>query len=128
MAILNEIPTIDISPWMSSNASQEAMDEVVKQVHAACTTYGFFNLVGHGVPVEAREKVWEALKLFFALPLEEKMKVSVDKSMGKAFRGYEPSLIQTHQEGLLPDTKEVRSLYFWSQYQFDSFASASSPV
>ncbi len=109
MAIENIIPTIDISPWTSSNSSQQALDDVVKQVHDACSTYGFFNLVGHSIPVKAREMVWESSKTFFGLPLEQKMEVSVDKSMGKAFRGYEPSLIQTHQDGLLPDTKEVRA-------------------
>ena len=108
MTIENNIPTIDIGPWMSSKASQVDLNRVVKEVHDACSTYGFFNLVGHGIPVEAQKRVWEASKLFFDLPLEEKMEVSVDKSMGKAFRGYEPSLIQTHQDGLLPDTKEVK--------------------
>lgn len=107
MTVKGTIPTIDISPWMSPSASQEEKNDLVKQVHDACSTYGFFNLVGHGVPVEAQKNAWAASKLFFDLPLEEKMKVSVDKSMGKSFRGYEPSLIQTHQEGLLPDTKEV---------------------
>ena len=101
------IPTIDITPWRTPGASQEEKDAVVKQVHDACSTYGFFNLIGHGVPAEAQKAAWAASKRFFDLPLEEKMKVSVDKSLGKSFRGYEPSLIQTHREGLLPDTKEV---------------------
>ena len=108
LTIENNTPTIDIGPWMSSKASNVDLNRVVKEVHDACSTYGFFNLIGHGVPVEAQTRVWEASKLFFDLPLEEKMEVSVDKSMGKAFRDYEPSLIQTHQDGLLPDTKEVK--------------------
>ena len=94
---------------MSSKASQQDLNRIVEDVHDACSTYGFFNLVGHGVPVETQKRVWEASKLFFDLPLKEKMEVSVDKSMGNAFRGYEPSLIQTYQDGLLPDTKEVKS-------------------
>ncbi|MCJ1473379.1 hypothetical protein MMC13_002030 [Lambiella insularis] len=106
MTIKNTIPTIDISPFTSPNASQQAKDDVVKEVHDACSTYGFFNLVGHGVPAEAQERTRRSAKLFFDLPLEEKMEVSVDKSMGKSFRGYESSKIQTHQVGLLPDTKE----------------------
>ncbi|KAJ5531851.1 hypothetical protein N7527_005244 [Penicillium freii] len=100
------IPTVDLSPWLNPDASEEAKDAVVKAVSHACSTYGFFNLVGHGIPVEAQNKIFECSKEFFDLPLNEKMKVSVDKSLGKSFRGYEPSRIQTHQEGLLPDTKE----------------------
>lgn len=101
------IPTVDLSPWLNPDASQEAKDAVVKAVSHACSTYGFFNLVGHGIPEESQNKIFECSKEFFDLPLNEKMKVSVDKSLGKSFRGYEPSRIQTHQEGLLPDTKEV---------------------
>ena len=107
MTVKHAIPTIDIGPWLSQTATQEAKDNVVRQVRDACSTYGFFNLVGHGVPTQAMKQAWEASKTFFKLPLEDKMKVSVDKSLGKSFRGYEPSLIQTHQDGLLPDTKEV---------------------
>ena len=108
MTIQHHIPTIDIGPWLDPNTSQEAKRDVVARIQDACSTYGFFNLVGHGVPVEKQVMIRKAAKLFFDLPLEKKMGVSVDKSMGKSFRGYEPSLIQTHQEGLLPDTKEVR--------------------
>ncbi|KAA8652921.1 hypothetical protein EYZ11_006389 [Aspergillus tanneri] len=100
------IPTVDISAWLSPESSQQARDRVVEEVSHACSKYGFFNLVGHGVPVEARQQIFECAKAFFNLPLEEKMKISVDKSLGKSFRGYEPSRIQTHQTGLLPDTKE----------------------
>jgi hypothetical protein len=35
------------------------------------------------------------------------MDVWIGKCMGKSHRGYEPSGIQTHKEGLKPDTKEV---------------------
>ena len=107
----NTIPTIDISPWLNPNGSQRARDGVVQAVSQACSTYGFFNLIGHGVPVEAQQKIFECTKKFFDLPLEEKMEVSVDKSLGKSFRGYEPSKIQTHQDGLLPDTKEVKEMH-----------------
>ena len=128
MTVKGAIPTIDIGPWLSADASQQAKDDVVKQVSLACSTYGFFNLVGHGIPVEAQKRAWEASKKFFDLPLDEKMEVSVDKSMGKAFRGYEPSLIQTHQEGLLPDTKEVRSFPQLWHLEMLMLASVLSPV
>lgn len=104
-----EIPTVDISAWLSAESSPEAKSKVVEEIRSACSKYGFFNLVGHGIPAEARQKIFDCTKDFFNLPLEEKMKISVDKSLGKSFRGYEPSLIQTHQDGLLPDTKEVRA-------------------
>lgn len=100
------IPTVDIGPFIA-NASQASMGQVVDAVRHACTTYGFFYLVGHGLSLEDQNKALECAKLFFSLPTEEKMDVSLSKSLGKSHRGYEAPGIQTHKEGLLPDTKEV---------------------
>lgn len=102
------IPTVDISAFLDPNSSAKARQEVVDSVSSACHVYGFFNLVGHGIPKEALEEALEINKLFFSLPQEKKMEVWINKSVGRSFRGYEPPGIQTHHEGLLPDTKEVR--------------------
>ena len=101
------IPTINISPFLSSNASPESLQSVVDAVRHACTTYGFFQLSGHGVSREAQESILGCAKRFFELPSEEKLKVQIKHSLGKSFRGYEPPGIQVHQKGLKADTKEV---------------------
>lgn len=101
------IPTVDIGAWLNPDSSEADKQHVVDQVHHAATTYGFFQIVEHGVTPETRQNILDLTKRFFALPIEERMSVSVSNSMGQSFRGYEPSLIQTHHKGLLPDTKEV---------------------
>jgi isopenicillin N synthase-like dioxygenase len=103
------IPTIDISAMLSPTASEQERQAVVESMSDACHTYGFFNLVGHGVPQESLQDALACNKLFFSQSDEKKMEVSIDKSVGRSFRGYEPPGIQTHHEGLLPDTKEVRT-------------------
>ena len=103
----NSIPTVDISPFLSNDASSEALSDVVEAMRHACTTYGFFYLVGHGIQEEDRQKTLDSAKRFFSLPEEEKMDVWIGKAMGRSFRGYEPPSLQIHKEGLLPDTKEV---------------------
>jgi isopenicillin N synthase-like dioxygenase len=103
------IPTIDISAMLSPTASEQERQAVVESMSDACHTYGFFNLVGHGVPQESLKDALACNKLFFSQSDEKKMEVSIDKSVGRSFRGYEPPGIQTHHEGLLPDTKEVRT-------------------
>jgi len=103
----DSIPTVDISPFLSNNASPEALRDVVESMRYACTTYGFFYLVGHGIQEEDRLKALDSAKRFFSLPKEEKMDVWIGKAMGRSFRGYEPLSLQIHKEGLLPDTKEV---------------------
>lgn len=108
------IPTVDISPFLSANASEKDVRDVAEAVRHACSTYGFFYLVGHGVPPEARKQALDCCKRFFEISMEERMEVWIGKSLGRSFRGYEPPGIQTHQKGLLPDTKEVRKIVSFS--------------
>lgn len=51
---------------------------IVQQVADACKNYGFFQVINHGVCLEAAEKVLEVAKEFFNLPLEEKLKLYSD--------------------------------------------------
>ena len=98
--IKNEIPTINIQPWLDgSNA-----DEVVSQVRSACVTYGFFQLVGHEVPLALQQQAFECARTFFSLPLDAKMLVSKDKLSG---RGYEAIGTQALQPGRPADLEEV---------------------
>lgn len=105
------IPTVDISAILLPTASDAERHQVIEHVRQASTTYGFFNLVGHGISHELLQQAFESSKLFFSLPNEERMNVHVGKAMGRSFRGWEPPLIQQHHEGLLPDTKEVTSYF-----------------
>ncbi|CBX99425.1 predicted protein [Plenodomus lingam JN3] len=101
------IPTIDISPLLSTTAPSSVRQAVITRMSDAAHTYGFFNLTGHGIP---QSRLAEALilnQMFFALSEASKMEVAIEKSVGRAFRGYERPGIQTHQEGVLPDSKEV---------------------
>ncbi|CAG8908996.1 unnamed protein product [Penicillium egyptiacum] len=100
------IPTVDISPWLDEHALPTAKEEVVNAMRDACSTFGFFYLVGHGIPEEDCQTVLECTRQYFALPKEEKMDTWIGKAMGRSFRGYEPPALQIHKEGLLPDTKE----------------------
>lgn len=101
------IPTVNISAALDPKCSPEARSAIVEAVSNACHVYGFFNLVGHGIPTEVLREAFDVNKMFFALSEDEKMDVSIKKSLGRSFRGYEAPGIQIHHKGLLPDTKEV---------------------
>ncbi len=96
------IPPVDISPYLRDSTSPAAK-AVVSQIRHACSTSGFFQITGHGVPRSLQEQVFEAAKLIFNLPLEEKIKLR-----GKNGRGYETIGGQTLEVGKKPDLKEVR--------------------
>lgn len=103
-----EIPLIDISPFLDGSAPQSSRDAVVDQVKEACMTYGFFQLEGHGIPVDLQAQMLKCAKVFFDLPLEQKKAVGMDKAMGQSNRGYEVIGGQLLQSDALPDLKEVR--------------------
>ncbi|GAY36181.1 hypothetical protein CUMW_279440 [Citrus unshiu] len=74
------IPLIDLSPLSSPNgANTKHIDDLVVEIGNACKTWGFFQVINHGVPLEKRQKVEDAMRKFFAQPLEEKRKVRKDE-------------------------------------------------
>ncbi|CAL1404389.1 unnamed protein product [Linum trigynum] len=65
-----DIPVIDLS---LADRSQ-----TVAQIGDACTNFGFFQVIGHGVGSGATEEMLRVATEFFQLPVEEKMKLYSD--------------------------------------------------
>ncbi|XAR64713.1 Deacetoxyvindoline 4-hydroxylase [Bertholletia excelsa] len=65
-----EIPVIDIS----GKDSPELRPNIVKLIHQAAATWGFFQVINHGVPIEVLNKTLKAVKSFHDLPLEVRSK------------------------------------------------------
>jgi isopenicillin N synthase-like dioxygenase len=66
---------------------------VAGQIQAACRERGFFYVTGHGVPPGLLGQLAEASADFFALPLADKLEISMERG-GRAWRGssrWEPS-------------------------------------
>lgn len=104
------IPTINISAWLSPTSTSQSRNSVVDEIRSACRVYGFFQLEGHGIPLEMQNEVLECAERFFSLPLEQKREVSIKKSVGSANGGYEDFQGQRLETKALPDLKEVRLL------------------
>jgi isopenicillin N synthase-like dioxygenase len=92
------IPTVDISPyWATSTAALK----VVQVARTAFTTFGFLQIVRHGVSRGLQDNVLRGVAAFFALPEEQKLKL--DRRMpGSYGRGYKAW-------GQSGDIKEVRA-------------------
>jgi isopenicillin N synthase-like dioxygenase len=103
------IQVIDISPWLNPSSTTEERTSVLEALRFSCTTHGFFSLIGHGIPLQLQQDVLQCAQNFFALSMEEKTSVSMQKSMGQSNRGYEVLQGQKLQPGALPDLKEVRA-------------------
>ncbi|KAF2470759.1 putative 2OG-Fe(II) oxygenase family oxidoreductase [Lindgomyces ingoldianus] len=97
------VPTIDIGPYLSDPTSSEAR-QLIDTIRAACVKTGFFQITGHGVSRDLQDSAIDAAKEFFALPIEEKEKLDIEKNIG--FRGYDKIGTQSYSASSAPDLKE----------------------
>ncbi|KAK8527000.1 hypothetical protein V6N13_084870 [Hibiscus sabdariffa] len=70
-----QIPTVDLSPFFTQDdeaGKKKAMETITK----ACSEYGFFQIVNHGVPVDLLQRALELSRIFFEFPSQEKLKSS----------------------------------------------------
>lgn len=81
------IPVIDIAPLFSGERS--ALLRMAEAIDDACRASGFFYVENHNVPPATIERAFAQAKRFFALPLEEKMKIHYKKARNRV-RGFIP--------------------------------------
>ena len=72
------IPEIDISNGLDSA-------DVIAQISVACEDWGFFQVTGHGIDEDLRQRFFSAMGSFFALPKASKLELSRSE---KNFWGY----------------------------------------
>jgi isopenicillin N synthase-like dioxygenase len=84
---MERLPVIDMAPLFGADARARA--SVADAIAAACEAHGFFYVVGHGVAAEVLQRLEDESRRFFALPLEDRMAISMAKG-GRAWRGYFP--------------------------------------
>jgi len=93
MADLNEVPIIDLG--------SDDLKAMAAKVRDACRNSAFFYIANHGLPSAVVDNAFGVARDFFALPLEEKMKIHKNKY----HRGYLP-LGTTQYPGQKKDLKD----------------------
>ena len=69
-----QVPIIDVEEAFADSGSNDAL-RAIEQVAEACRTWGFFQIVNHGISRSEIEAVWRQTHAFFALPIADKLEV-----------------------------------------------------
>ncbi|GKA34680.1 feruloyl CoA ortho-hydroxylase 1-like protein [Tanacetum coccineum] len=105
----DSIPVIDMSNWDDPNVAKDICD--------AASKWGFFQIVNHGVPYHVLDDVKDATRKFFALPAEEKLKYSKEKSVTNSIR-FGTSFSPEAEKAL--EWKDYLSLFFVSDDEIET--------
>lgn len=89
MHSVQAIPVLDIQPLLSPRPEPRALEALVRSLHEALTTVGFFYISHHGIPEPLQEEILTDAARFFALPPEQKLELAMPKA-GLSWRGYFP--------------------------------------
>jgi isopenicillin N synthase-like dioxygenase len=71
---VSNLPIIDLSPFTDESTREHRMC-TARAIRSACIDIGFFYVTGHGFTMKELDAVLSQGLSFFALPLEDKMKV-----------------------------------------------------
>jgi isopenicillin N synthase-like dioxygenase len=93
-ASFNALPIIDLTNMCSPDPAERRA--VAQEIRNACFTAGFFYVKNHGVPSEIIDRAYNAMKQFFGLPIEKKMKL--DSRSRSTLRGYQPLFSATNDQ------------------------------
>ena len=105
------LPVIDMA---ALNGSDADFERVAVELDRACTEFGFFYAVGHGVDPHLSLTLQEQAQRFFALPVGEKLAIAMTRG-GRAWRGFFP--VGGELTSGRPDRKE--GLYFGTELSAD---------
>jgi isopenicillin N synthase-like dioxygenase len=104
----NALPVLDVTALFGDDT--DAHLALGQAIDAACRTYGFFALTGHGVDSELRTRLDAAARRFFALPEAVKEHTAM-RHGGRAWRGWFP--LGGELTSGRPDMKE--GIYYGSE-------------
>src|SRR5262245_47707040 len=118
---VDRLPVIDLSGF---DADPDRRRAIATHIGAASRMHGFFYVSGHGIAPALFERLERLSRAFFALPLQEKMRIEMACG-GRAWRGYFP--VGNELTSGVPDRKE--GLYLGTELAADHpLVRAETPV
>jgi isopenicillin N synthase-like dioxygenase len=101
-----EIPILDLGPYLAGDSG--ALEKLAGELRYAQENVGFYFIVNHGMPQSLIGQAYDQLRRFFALPLDEKLKLRMNENSV----GYVPSktvvyVTSTVNQNTKPDLNET---------------------
>ncbi|KAK2990730.1 hypothetical protein RJ640_003798 [Escallonia rubra] len=92
------IPMVDFSCFFrKDDGNGIGKQKIIDEVGKACSEYGFFQVVNHGVPLDLMNRALELSETFFELSMEEKLKCSPISTLNPAGYGRMGSYIGNNE-------------------------------
>ena len=104
-SILEQVPIIDVAQLFHDISSSGASD-AIDQIAQACKTWGFFQVVNHGIGSAQIEAVWRQTHGLFALPLPEKLEIQRSRENPWGFYNNELTKNQRDKKEVFDFTRE----------------------
>ena len=104
-SIAGQVPVIDVAEVFADSTSAAAVS-AIDQIADACKTWGFFQVVNHGIPARLIDEVWQQTHALFALPVEEKLKIVRNKDNPWGFYNNELTKNQRDKKEVFDFTRE----------------------
>ena len=120
-SIVEQVPVIDVAEVFQDSSSSAALT-AVDQIAEACKTWGFFQVVNHGIGNAQIEAVWNQTHALFTMPIEEKLKIVRSRENPWGFYNNELTKNQRDKKEVFDFTREgVDPIYHqtnrWPEHQ-----------
>jgi isopenicillin N synthase-like dioxygenase len=102
---IDSVPVIDVSELLV-DSSLAASASAVEQIAQACQTWGFFQIINHGISADQISEVWRETHALFALPLEEKLEIVRNRENPWGFYNNELTKNQRDKKEVFDFTRE----------------------
>ncbi len=100
---MDQLPVIDLAGLSENDGA--ALERIAAEIGRACREIGFFYIVNHAVAAQTIAAAFAQSALFFALPIEAKRVIAIEKIGGN--RGYSGLMHEALDPGKAADLKEA---------------------
>lgn len=74
----DDIPTIDLAPYLHSESNRE-LRNIAIELREACEDVGFYSIIGHQIDPQVTARIFSVTREFYALPASTKTTLLMDR-------------------------------------------------